>query len=296
MHSFQLYFEHQPNSHRIAVLTISVIVFWNIENALALDLNYKKWRHALTNSYFMLVDAPVQFVLGIMLTFATGWVALHQFGLIYWLPLPNSFAQFVVSFVLLDLLEYVYHVFMHKYKPLWMVHLVHHSDRVVDTSTVLREHPLETGFRLFLLVVWVFVTGAGFWMVLARQFFQVISNIFAHSNFRLPEKVDRIASLVFITPNMHHVHHHYQQPYTDTNYGDVLSVWDRLFGTFSRLPAAEVVFGVDTYMDPHENADFKHLLAMPFGSYRPPLVSQKPAPSPEGYEEMARNGSLQLAE
>ncbi|GAB2798032.1 sterol desaturase family protein [Rhabdobacter roseus] len=268
MHNLQDYFAHQPDSHRIAVLTISIFVFWNIENALALDMNYKKWRHALTNSYFMLVDAPVQFVLGVALAFATGWVAMHQFGLIYWLPLPNVFTQFVVSFVLLDLLEYVYHRFMHIFTPLWMVHLVHHSDRNLDSSTVLREHPLETGVRLTLLVLWVFVTGAGLWMVLARQFFQVISNVFTHSNFRLNDKLDRVLSLLIVTPNMHHVHHHYQQPYTDTNYGDVLSVWDRIFGTFSRLSADEVVFGVDTHMALEENADFKNLLAMPFGPHR----------------------------
>lgn len=295
MHSVQTYFEHQPDSHRIAVLVLSVFIFWNIENALALDLNYKKWRHALTNSFFPLIDAPIQFILGILLAYATAWVSFHHWGMIYWLPLHGAASRFVVAFILLDFLEYIYHVFMHKIRALWMLHLVHHSDRVVDTSTVLREHPFETAFRLSLLVLWVFITGAGFWMILARQFIQVISNVIAHANFRLPEKLDRVLGLVFITPNLHHVHHHYQQPYTDTNYGDVLSVWDHLFGTFSRLDASEVVFGVDTYMDTRENADFKSLLTIPFGAYRPPLVQDIPEVPILEFEVLLHEGNLELS-
>lgn len=267
MQSLQSYFEHQSDWHRVAVLTLSIIIFWNIENIAALNFNYKKWRHAFTNSLFTLTDAPVQLILGFSLTFATNWVNTHHWGLLYALPIKSILGQFLFTFVILDFLEYVYHVLMHKIKGLWRVHLVHHSDQVVDTSTVLREHPFETGIRLSFLVIWVFVTGAGFWMILGRQFVQVISNVFAHANFRLPERVDKIVSWVFITPNAHHVHHHFQLPYTDSNYGDVLSVWDRLFGTFRRMDAAQVVFGVDTHPETKENAVFQKLLTMPFSAH-----------------------------
>ncbi|MCA0233125.1 sterol desaturase family protein [Runella sp. MFBS21] len=267
MQSLQAYFEYQPDSHRIAVLTLSIIIFWNVENIASLNFNYKKWNHAITNSLFSLTDAPIQFILGIALTYTSTWVTSHEWGLIHELPLRSSMSQFVVVFILLDLLEYIYHILMHKVKILWMFHLVHHSDRVVDTSTVLREHPFETAIRLSFLIFWVLITGAGFWMILARQFIQVISNVFAHANFRLPERVDKIVSWVFITPNAHHVHHHFQLPYTDSNYGDVLSVWDRLFGTFRRMDAAKVVFGVDTHLESKENAVFQKLLTMPFSAH-----------------------------
>jgi sterol desaturase/sphingolipid hydroxylase (fatty acid hydroxylase superfamily) len=288
MQTLQTYFENQPDSHRIAVLTLSILIFWNIENIISLNFNYKKWRHALTNSFFTLTDAPVQFMLGIVLTYSTAWVTSHHWGLIYKLSIKSAVYQCIVAFIALDFLEYVYHVLMHKVKRLWMFHLVHHSDRVVDTSTVLREHPFETAIRLTFLALWVFITGAGFWMILARQFIQVISNVFAHANFRLPEKIDRLVGTVFITPNLHHVHHHYQQPFTDSNYGDVLSIWDHIFGTFRRLDASKVVFGVDTCMNTQENAVFKNLIFIPFGEYRSPFEqSQTPAAiGQEHYENL----------
>ena len=63
-------------------------------------------------------------------------------------------------------------------------------------------------------------------------------------------------------------HHHYKQPYTDCNYGDVLSIWDRIFGTFKKLPAEDLVFGVDTYMQKEDTKNFKSLVLIPFGKYR----------------------------
>ena len=68
------------------------------------------------------------------------------------------------------------------------------------------------------------------------------------------------------------MHHHYQQPYTDSNYGDVLSIWDRLFGTFRTLSAEKTIFGVDSCMKECDNANFKNLIMMPFGKYRPAVV------------------------
>lgn len=87
-------------------------------------------------------------------------------------------------------------------------------------------------------------------------------------NYQLPQKMDKILGLIFITPNLHHVHHHFVQPYTDTNYGDVLSIWDRMFGTFQRLPAGSLVFGVDTYMDQKDIGKFVSVFKIPFGKYR----------------------------
>lgn len=88
--------------------------------------------------------------------------------------------------------------------------------------------------------------------------------MFAHINFRLPEKLDNIIGLVFITPNLHQVHHHYQQTFSNSNYGDVLSIWDRLFGTFKKMPVEELIFGVDTHMKKEDHRNFKTLFKIPF--------------------------------
>lgn len=149
-----------------------------------------------------------------------------------------------------------------------MFHAVHHSDNVVDVSTTLREHPGENIVRLSFTLLWVFITGTAFWMLMLRQIIQAITTLFAHMNYRFSDSTDKFISLLFITPNLHQVHHHYKQPYTDCNYGDVLSIWDRIFGTLKRLPAEQLVFGVDTYMDKTATRNFYSLVKLPFGKYR----------------------------
>lgn len=263
------YFSAVPDSHRIILLGVCFIVFGNFEILFEFKKVNFKLNHILTNSLFILPAAPVQFLIGILIVKELSFETLNQDGFLNLLNLKSDyFLIFILGFVLLDFCEYVYHVIMHKVKRLWMIHLVHHSDRDLTVSSTLREHPAETTIRLLFLVIWIFLTGVPFWVLLFRQFIQIVSNVFAHSNFRLSERVDKKLSLLFVTPNMHQVHHHYLQPYTDKNYGDVLSIWDRLFGTYTTADKNELEFGVDNYLDKNENTNFFSLLKIPFGKYR----------------------------
>jgi sterol desaturase/sphingolipid hydroxylase (fatty acid hydroxylase superfamily) len=153
---------------------------------------------------------------------------------------------------------------MHKVGFLWKFHLVHHSDLQVDVSTTVREHPGETCVRTCFLMLWVFLLGPGIGILMIRQVFQTFFNILSHAAFRLPGKLNNVVGLLFITSNLHHVHHHYQLPYTNCNYGDVLSIWDRLFGTHKQLPQQETNFGIDSHPDAETNARFISILKMPF--------------------------------
>lgn len=245
------------------------LICWNIENIAGVLIKYKKWKHAFINAPFILTAIPGQLLLGFAFVKTIEWTSLHQFGFLYYLPVgKNSLLSFLLTFIFLDLGEYIYHVTMHKVKRLWMFHIVHHSDQLVDVSTTLREHPGENFIRLTFTLLWVFLSGAAFWALMLRQIIQAFTTLFAHINYRLPEKFDNIVGLVFITPNLHQVHHHYKQPYTDKNYGDVLSIWDRLFGTFKKLPVEDLVFGVDSYMNKEDTGKFISLAKLPFGKYR----------------------------
>lgn len=246
-----------------------LFISWNIENAAGFVFNYKKWKHAFRNAGFIFTNLPGQFILGLIFIKVIHWTGVNHFGILFNLNIHNSILLFICSFMLLDLGEYIYHLIMHKVKRLWMMHAVHHSDEVVDVSTTLREHPLENIVRLLFTLLWVVLSGAAFWALILRQTIQVFTTLFAHMNYRLPYKTDRIVGLIFITPNLHHVHHHYEQPFTDSNYGDVLSIWDRMFGTFKTMPAKDIVFGVDVYMDKADIGNFKSLVKIPFGKYRP---------------------------
>lgn len=253
-----------------AIFFASVLfICWNIENLAGLAVNYKKWNHAFLNVQFIITGVLPQFVMGLFFVKTMQWTGRHHFGLLYQLHgIKSTFLLFIASFILLDFGEYIYHVIMHKVYRLWMFHSVHHSDYMVDVSTTLREHPGENVIRNCFTLLWIFCSGAIFWMVFFRQLIQITSNLLVHMNCRLPDKLEAVVSTLFITPSLHQVHHHYQKPYTDCNYGDVLSIWDRMFGTFRRLPYKEIVFGVDRYMDKKTNPTYLSLMKMPFEKYR----------------------------
>lgn len=267
------YFQHFLTSHgpqtQLLLFVAVFFISWNIENIAGIISNYRKWKHAFVNAPFIFTSIPGQIILGLAFVKTIEWTGEHHFGVLYFLPDGKaSIVLFLATFIFLDFGEYVYHRIMHRVKRLWMFHIVHHSDTMVDVSTTLREHPGENFIRLTFTLLWVFISGAAFWALLLRQIIQSFSTVFAHMNCRLPEKVDRIVGLFFITPNLHQVHHHYKQPFTDSNYGDVLSIWDRFFGTFKQQGPEDLVFGIDTYMKKNENGNFIFLTKLPFGKYR----------------------------
>ena len=265
MNSFTDFISKYGTHAQLLLFVALMVIIWNIENAFGFVIGYKKWKHGFRNALFALTNLPGQLLLGLLFAKTIQWTGSNHFGLLHILPASNAVLVFLMTFILLDFGEYVYHIIMHKVKRLWLFHAVHHTDNVVDVSTTIREHPGENLIRLSFTLLWVFLSGAAFWALVLRQIIQVFSTLFAHMNWRLPEQADKIIGSVFITPNLHQVHHHYQQPYTDCNFGDVLSIWDRLFGTLRKMPAEELVYGVDTYMQKEDTANFKSLVRIPFG-------------------------------
>jgi sterol desaturase/sphingolipid hydroxylase (fatty acid hydroxylase superfamily) len=110
------------------------------------------------------------------------------------------------------------------------------------------------------------------WIVFLYQSLSVVFSQFNHANIHLPKKIDRLLSYIIISPDMHKVHHHYKLPYTDSNYGNIFSVWDRIFGTYSYLEREKISYGVDTHMNPKENNKLMNLLKIPFQKHRSPEI------------------------
>jgi sterol desaturase/sphingolipid hydroxylase (fatty acid hydroxylase superfamily) len=145
-------------------------------------------------------------------------------------------AEIAVTLLALDFAIWFQHVIMHKVPVLWRVHRVHHADRDIDVTTGIRFHPVEIALSMLFKIGLVYALGAPAVAVLA---FEVILNgaaMFNHANLRLPRGVDRALRLLIVTPDMHRVHHSVQRREHDSNYGFNLSVWDRLFGTYTPQP------------------------------------------------------------
>ncbi|MDB5155195.1 MAG: sterol desaturase family protein [Mucilaginibacter sp.] len=242
-----------------------ITTLWIAESLISADGLKTKFKHSSVNLLFICTALPVQLLLTSFIIVISKWANFHHWGLLNLLPFhTKGWMYYIVAFILLDLCEYTYHVIMHKIDALWKFHLVHHSDLKVDVSTTTREHPGETFVRTSFLTLWVFLLGPVIGVLIIRQIFQTFSNIIAHTEFRLSDRVNKIVGILFITPNLHHVHHHYKLPYTDCNYGDVLSIWDRLFGTFGELDREDTHFGIDTHMDENVNGKFINVVRIPF--------------------------------
>ena len=270
------YFRTIPSAHRSAILVGGIVLFWLIEGAVPLyRFRYNKLKHAGVNIFFTVTSIIVNFALAFILLKASDWAVAHRFGFLQWLPQLPLWAFAVVGMLTLDLVgAWLIHYTEHRVRWMWKFHLVHHSDTHVDTTSANRHHPGESVFRFVFTTAAIFIAGAPMWLVFMYQAFSVALSQFNHANIILPRWLDNILSWVIVTPNMHHVHHHYVLPYTDTNFGNIFSIWDQLFGTFSKLDPDKLVYGIDTHMNPEENAQIQNLLKIPFGSYRPPTVAK----------------------
>lgn len=260
------YFSTIPSSHRSLILVSGIALFWLIENTFPLfRFNYNKWQHAGINIFFTLTTIIVNFCLAFILLMTADWTIANNFGLLQWLPELPLLLYLIIGLLLLDLIgAYAAHWVQHKIKWLWKFHLIHHTDTWIDTTSANRHHPGESVIRFVFTTVAVLVIGTPMWMVFLYQTLSVVATQFNHANISLPKKLDRVLSYFIVSPDMHKVHHHYVLPYTDSNYGNIFSIWDRLFGTFMILPPNEIIYGVDTHMNPQEHNKLTHLLKIPF--------------------------------
>ena len=271
------YFETIPSSHRSLILISGLSFFWILENKFSLfRFKYKKWRHAFPNLFFTATTILINFFLAFMLLNVSDWVVAKQFGLINWIPEPPTWINIFFGILFLDLIgAYLPHWLEHKIKPLWMIHLVHHSDHHVDTTTANRHHPFESLIRFMFTLFGVFLIGANIGIVMLYQSLSLISTQFNHANIKLPKKVDLFLSYLFVSPDMHKTHHHYRLPYTDSNFGNIFSIWDRLFGTYMSFNREKLIYGVDVFFDKEANGKISHLLKQPFQPYSKPTLTPR---------------------
>lgn len=266
------YFETIPSLHRGLILVGGIAIFWLIENAFPLfKFQYNKINHAGINIFFTVTTIVVNFVMAFILLLAADFAIQQNFGILQWLPEMNIYVYTLVGLLLLDFIgAYLVHLVEHKVKFLWRFHLIHHTDTWIDTTSANRHHPGESVIRFVFTVLGVLIVGSPIWMVFLYQSLSVVFSQFNHANIPLPKKMDKLLSYFIISPDMHKVHHHYKLPYTDSNYGNIFSVWDRIFGTYSYLERDKIVYGVDTHMKPEENNHLSNLLKIPFQKSRSP--------------------------
>ena len=270
------YFENIPTIHRSILIVGGITVFWFLEGLFPLvRFNYKKWQHAIPNFFFTLTTIVINLSMAFLLLNTSDWTIHNNFGLLQWIPGLTLWGEIILGVLLLDFVgAYLPHYTEHRIKPLWMIHLVHHSDPNVDTTTANRHHPLESIIRFLFTLLGVFIIGTSIGIVMLYQALSLVSTQFNHANIRLPKKLDQWISYIIVSPDMHKIHHHYRLPYTDTNFGNIFSIWDRMLGTFSNYEREKIIYGVDVFPDEKKNSQIKSLLKQPFEKYKRPTMEK----------------------
>ena len=163
-----------------------------------------------------------------------------------------------------DFSFYVVHVAMHKFPRLWRYHMVHHNDPAVDVTTTIRQHPGESIIRYIGLAFTAFAIGASPGAFAIYRVWSALNGLFEHANIRVPRWLDSLLSFITTWPYMHKVHHSRIAHETDTNYGNIFSIWDRLFLTFTTSRRGEnISYGLDGY-DDRASQSAIGLLALPY--------------------------------
>ncbi len=223
-------------------------------------------RRWTTNWAVAAIDsAVVQIVFGaaaIGAALDAGASGIGLFNALGW-PLWLEIALTVLA---LDFAIWAQHYATHRIPLLWRLHKVHHSDRDMDVTTAIRFHPVEIALSMALKIGLVYALGAP---AVAVLIFEVVLNgaaMFNHGNMRLPPRLERVLRWVIVTPDMHRIHHSTRRAEHDTNFGFNLSVWDRLFGTYTAEPAggqAAMTVGLAEHQDARPTG-LLWTLALPF--------------------------------
>ena len=190
----------------------------------------------------------------------------QQWGLLNRIDSPH-WLSIVIAVVVLDAAIYLQHVMFHAVPVLWRLHRVHHADLDFDLTTGARFHPIEIILSMLIKFAVIVLLGPP---LAAVVIFEVVLNamaMFNHGNVRLPLALDRVLRRLFVTPDMHRVHHSHLEHETNSNFGFNLSLWDRLFGTYRDQPQdghTDMVIGIDTWRDSVHCIRLTGLLMMPF--------------------------------
>jgi sterol desaturase/sphingolipid hydroxylase (fatty acid hydroxylase superfamily) len=253
-----------PDEVRLSLLVIGCGLLWVVESVRPLYRDRPhRWRHALPNLGLTVILILTNIVLSFSSAAGASYAEHHHVGLLFLVPAP-MWITVIVGIAGLDLFTYLAHVLLHKSPMAWHFHRVHHCDREVDVTTAFRQHPGETVWRILWQVAAIVVFGIPLWVVVLYLTLSSLNAQLEHANITLNARVDWLLRWFIVTPDMHKAHHSRYQPETDSNYANIFSLWDRLFGTYTaRINFRELRYGLEGD-DRHEHYTLAGLLRLPF--------------------------------
>ncbi len=222
------------------------------------------YRHLVPNLALTFITFTTNFALNMPILLGLAWLNAHNVGLLHIFK-PSLAVGIFITVVTLDFAWYLTHRLMHKVPLLWRLHAIHHSDLIVDVTTTIRQHPGEGVIRYAFMAVFAFSLGASPAAFAIYRLISAMQGMFEHANIKLPPWLDTAIAFVTPSPNMHKVHHSTNRVLTDSNYSNIFSIWDRLFGSFTPPHLGRNVdYGLDDDSALPERQSTLALLSAPF--------------------------------
>lgn len=216
-----------------------------------------------TNLWLLAITLSLATLLNFTLALGAAFVGQSGLGLLQLLGL-GAVAAFVVALLALDGATYFAHRMLHQVPVLWRVHLVHHIDASVDATTAFRQHPIEGIVRFTFIAATALGLGAPPAAIAVYRLLGALNSVLEHANIRVPRALDRALVWLWVTPDMHKVHHSRDRVETDSNYANLFSLFDRVFRTFTPSSRGPFVsYGIRGY-DAPEHQSIGGVLGLPF--------------------------------
>jgi sterol desaturase/sphingolipid hydroxylase (fatty acid hydroxylase superfamily) len=226
------------------VLAIIGLIFYLLTALEAIfDLATKRrlgWKETMANVAIDVGNVMLENTI-IGTIFVVGFLFTEQFA---FAEIPITWWSWVVAVIAVDFTYYWMHRIEHERRILWAVHSVHHSSREYNLSTAMRLSWLESLYE-WMFFIPLLLIGFDAVQLLASLFIVVIYQTWIHT-----EKVGKLGWLdgIFNTPSVHRIHHATNEAYIDKNYGGILIIWDRLFGTY-KAESEKPVYGITVQLE-----------------------------------------------
>jgi sterol desaturase/sphingolipid hydroxylase (fatty acid hydroxylase superfamily) len=240
-----------------------IILFFSLEMAFRRPIQVgAKVRHFVESFLFQLFAIALGGLVGFIIVTTFDWIKTNNFGLFNWISVPFWF-KIIAGIFMIDFADYWFHRFDHKIPILWRLHRVHHSDTTMDASTAIRQFPTEPIYFTIGELIIAVIFGIDIISMNIFLFLLLPVLFIQHTSITYPLWADKAFGWILLMPNFHKIHHDQDQFYTDSNYGTLFSIWDRLFGTFKTKPMNEVIYGLKEF-EGNKKQSFLYLAKSPF--------------------------------
>ena len=225
--------DYEASFYTVMGLSI-VVVFW-LEALYPIDRGNWNLEHISRNFIiWLLAFICADLIAGYYWVDIQSIITQQPYGIFYWITLPTDWALVIVGVIIIDAAEYLYHRLSHSNRFLWRLHAVHHTDTRLDISTTLRAHPFELVTSNFWKIGMALLCGIPIWVIGFRELLMFPLVFLQHANVALPARLESALSKVLVMPVIHRLHHSVIRSEHDSNYGEGLILWDKLFGTFKQ--------------------------------------------------------------